>query len=157
MPRLDSPRGEPLLPIPGSPSDTLPWTDGCAFSPRCSRVVDACLGAPPVLEHVDGTHLVRCVNPVPAARPRRGAPRMSLLEVRDLAVHFPIKKGIVLERTVGAVRAVDGVDLTVERGKTLGVVGECGCGKSTLGRAILQLEPVTARLGALRRRWTSRR
>ena len=69
---------------------------------------------------------------------------MSLLEVRGLQVHFPIKKGIVLERTVGAVRAVDGVDLSVERGKTLGVVGESGCGKSTLGRAILQLEPITA-------------
>ncbi|MBC7374966.1 MAG: ATP-binding cassette domain-containing protein, partial [Frankiales bacterium] len=69
---------------------------------------------------------------------------MSLLEVRGLTVHFPIKKGLILERTVGAVRAVDGVDLTVERGRTLGVVGESGCGKSTLGRAVLQLEPITA-------------
>ena len=69
---------------------------------------------------------------------------MSLLEVRGLQVHFPIKKGIVLERTVGAVRAVDGVDLSVERGRTLGIVGESGCGKSTLGQAILALEPVTA-------------
>ena len=69
---------------------------------------------------------------------------VSLLEVRGLQVHFPIKKGIVLERTVGAVRAVDGVDLSVEQGRTLGVVGESGCGKSTLGRAVLQLEPVTA-------------
>jgi peptide/nickel transport system ATP-binding protein len=68
---------------------------------------------------------------------------MSLLEVRGLKVHFPIKKGIVLERTVGQVRAVDGVDLSVERGKTLGVVGESGCGKSTFGRAVLQLEPIT--------------
>jgi len=67
---------------------------------------------------------------------------MSLLEVRGLKVHFPIKKGLVLERTVGAVRAVDGVDLSVERGRTLGVVGESGCGKSTLGRAVLALEPV---------------
>ncbi len=69
---------------------------------------------------------------------------MSLLEVRGAKVHFPIKRGLVLERTVGAVQAVDGVDLTVERGRTLGVVGESGCGKSTLGRAILQLEPLTA-------------
>ena len=68
---------------------------------------------------------------------------MSLLEVRGLEVHFPIKKGLLIERTVGAVRAVDGVDLAVERGRTLGVVGESGCGKSTLGRAILQLEPVS--------------
>ncbi len=69
---------------------------------------------------------------------------MSLLEVTGLKVHFPVKKGVLLERTVGAVRAVDGVDLAVERGRTLGVVGESGCGKSTLGRAVLQLEPVTA-------------
>ena len=68
---------------------------------------------------------------------------MSLLEVRGAKVHFPVKKGILLERTVGAVRAVDGVDLSVERGKTLGIVGESGCGKSTLGRAVLQLEPLT--------------
>ena len=69
---------------------------------------------------------------------------MSLLEVRGLEVHFPIRKGLVLERTVGHVRAVDGVDLTVERGRTLGVVGESGCGKSTLGRAVLQLTRPTA-------------
>ena len=68
---------------------------------------------------------------------------MSLLEVRGLKVHFPIKKGVLVERTVGHVRAVDGVDLSVEKGRTLGVVGESGCGKSTLGRAILQLEPIT--------------
>ena len=68
---------------------------------------------------------------------------MSLLEVRGLKVHFPIRKGLLVERTVGAVRAVDGVDLTVEKGRTLGVVGESGCGKSTLGRAVLQLEPVS--------------
>ncbi len=69
---------------------------------------------------------------------------MSLLEIRGLKVHFPIKKGVVLDRTVGQVRAVDGVDLSVEKGRTLGVVGESGCGKSTLGRAVLQLEPSTA-------------
>ena len=69
---------------------------------------------------------------------------MSLLEVRGLEVHFPIRKGLLLERTVGQVRAVDGVDLSVERGRTLGIVGESGCGKSTLGRAVLQLTRPTA-------------
>ena len=67
-----------------------------------------------------------------------------LVEVRDLEVHFPIKSGIVFDRTVGHVRAVDGVDLSIRRGETYGLVGESGCGKSTLGKAILNLEPPTA-------------
>ncbi len=67
-----------------------------------------------------------------------------LVEVTDLEVHFPIKSGIVFDRTVGHVRAVDGVDLTIHRGETYGLVGESGCGKSTLGKAILNLEPPTA-------------
>jgi len=62
-----------------------------------------------------------------------------LLTVTDLQVYFPIKKGIVFDRTIGHVKAVDGVDLSVPRGRTLGLVGESGCGKSTLGRAVLRL------------------
>jgi peptide/nickel transport system ATP-binding protein len=66
-----------------------------------------------------------------------------LLQVRGLEVHFPIRRGVVFDRTVGHVRAVDGVDLAVRRGQTYGLVGESGCGKSTLGRAILRLEEPT--------------
>jgi oligopeptide transport system ATP-binding protein len=67
----------------------------------------------------------------------------TLIDVKGLKVHFPIKGGI-LNRTVAAVKAVDGVDLFVRRGETLGLVGESGCGKSTTGRAILQLIRPTA-------------
>jgi peptide/nickel transport system ATP-binding protein len=67
-----------------------------------------------------------------------------LVEVTGLEVHFPIKSGLVFDRTVGHVRAVDGVDLSIRRGETYGLVGESGCGKSTLGKAILNLEPPTA-------------
>ncbi|RYB90707.1 ATP-binding cassette domain-containing protein [Nocardioides glacieisoli] len=67
-----------------------------------------------------------------------------LVEVTDLEVYFPIKSGIIFDRTVGHVRAVDGVDLSIRRGETYGLVGESGCGKSTLGKAILNLEPPTA-------------
>jgi len=63
----------------------------------------------------------------------------TLLDVRDLVMHFPLTRGIVLQRKVGAVQAVDGVSFSVTRGETLGLVGESGCGKSTTGRAILQL------------------
>ncbi|GAB4515785.1 MAG: dipeptide ABC transporter ATP-binding protein [Anaerolineae bacterium] len=67
-----------------------------------------------------------------------------ILRVRGLKKHFPITSGIVVQRQVGAVKAVDGVDFDVYRGETLGVVGESGCGKSTTGRTILQLYRPTA-------------
>jgi peptide/nickel transport system ATP-binding protein len=66
-----------------------------------------------------------------------------LVEVRGLKVHFPIRDGLLINRTVGMVKAVDGVDLDIAEGKTLGLVGESGCGKSTLGRALLRLSPIT--------------
>ncbi len=66
-----------------------------------------------------------------------------LLEVRDLKKHFPIRGGL-LRRQIGAVKAVDGVNLTVDRGETMSIVGESGCGKSTTGRTILRLEPPTS-------------
>ena len=68
----------------------------------------------------------------------------ALVTVDELAVHFPITSGIVVRRKVGAVRAVDGISFTIRRGETLGLVGESGCGKSTTGRAILQLVRPTA-------------
>jgi peptide/nickel transport system ATP-binding protein len=75
VPRLDQPRGNPLRPIPGSPRDTLPWAEGCAFAPRCERRVPQSTQGPPELLPDDGPggadHLVRCCNPVPpvAAEP----------------------------------------------------------------------------------------
>jgi oligopeptide/dipeptide ABC transporter ATP-binding protein len=70
-----------------------------------------------------------------------------LVEVEDLKVWFPIKSGLVLDRHIGDVKAVDGVSLAIQRGETLGLVGESGCGKSTVGRAILRLyEPTAGRI-----------
>jgi oligopeptide/dipeptide ABC transporter ATP-binding protein len=71
------------------------------------------------------------------------APTDPLVQVRELRTHFPIRRGI-LSRTVGQVKAVDGVSFDVGKGKTLGLVGESGCGKTTVGRTILRLIPATS-------------
>ena len=67
-----------------------------------------------------------------------------LVDVKGVKVHFPIRRGVIFDKTIGHVYAVDGVDLQIRQGETYGLVGESGCGKSTLGRAILNLEPPTA-------------
>ncbi|WP_125774698.1 ABC transporter ATP-binding protein [Antribacter gilvus] len=67
-----------------------------------------------------------------------------VLEVRDLVKHYPVRRGLILRRTVGAVRAVDGVSLALRRGSTLGVVGESGSGKSTLARVLVGIEEPTS-------------
>ena len=86
--------------------------------------------------------------------------RDDLVEVRDLTKHFPITRGIIFQRQIGAVKAVDGVSFNVERGETLGLVGETGCGKSTTARLLVRLldptsgsvlidgEDISARKGA---------
>ncbi|HSE73853.1 MAG TPA: oligopeptide/dipeptide ABC transporter ATP-binding protein [Dongiaceae bacterium] len=67
-----------------------------------------------------------------------------LVEVRDLKKHFPVKRGLLFDRTIGEVRAVDGVSFAIRRGETFGLVGESGCGKSTIGRCLLKLDEPTS-------------
>ena len=67
-----------------------------------------------------------------------------LLQVQDLKMYFPIIQGIIIQRRVGDIKAVDGISFSIKKGETLGLVGESGCGKSTTGRAILQLYRPTA-------------
>src|SRR6201999_197838 len=71
-------------------------------------------------------------------------PLRPLLEVKALRMHFPVTDGMLTRRSVGEVKAVDGIDFTVRRGETMGLVGESGCGKTTTGRCILRLERPTS-------------
>jgi peptide/nickel transport system ATP-binding protein len=155
-------RGQPLAAIAG----TVPPLDrrfaGCRLEERCPQAFGPCRGTPPELYRPRADHLVRCLlhrpgagpaaapaPAAPAAAPREARPPAAppaadaagggaLLEVRDYKVYFPIRKGL-LRRTVGSVRAVDGVCFTIGAGRTLALVGESGCGKTTIGKGILQL------------------
>ena len=83
------------------------------------------------------------LSTAPPTAPRPGSSEAPLVEVKDLVKHFPVRGGI-LQRTVGLVQAVDGVSFDIRRGETLGLVGESGCGKTTVGRLLLRLiEPTS--------------
>ena len=155
LPRIDG-VDERLVPIPGQPPTPAQLPTGCTFHPRCPIAQERCAIEEPKLAMVGADHATAChfaseVDGLTAARAPRvqatataqtPAPREPLLVVDDLRIHFPIKAGI-LRRRIGSVRAVDGVSLTVHAGETVGLVGESGCGKTTTGRAIMGLIPVT--------------
>jgi peptide/nickel transport system ATP-binding protein len=127
---------------------------GCRFAERCDHAWDVCRTRVPAWNLVPDGHHVRChladktirpaatSAPDPAAAPRHEAQHPAsgdtLLEVSDLKVHFPIHRG-VFKRVVGHVYAVDGVSMSIPQGCTQALVGESGCGKTTVGKGILQL------------------
>ena len=76
----------------------------------------------------------------------------TLLQVTDLVRHFPVTRGVIFRRKVGAVQAVDGINLSVTRGHTLGLVGESGCGKTTTGRLLVRLDEPTSGVDPVTRR-----
>ncbi len=78
--------------------------------------------------------------------PTAGSGNNTIVKIDDIRMHFPVTSGIIFQRKVGAVKAVDGVSFEIRRGETLGLVGESGCGKTTLGRVVLMLYKPTAGL-----------
>jgi len=152
-------RGGSLAAIPGTVPPLWQEFTACRFAPRCDRVFEACKSTQPELFTL-GARSVRCllyadgkqpveqlavpveaINASLAAAPRSGqhvegsAP---LLSVQNLSVRFPIRSGL-LQRATGNFTAVDGVSFDIRAGETLALVGESGCGKTTTGKAIVQL------------------
>jgi peptide/nickel transport system ATP-binding protein len=147
-------RGQPLAAIAGTVPPLTGAFAGCRFAARCAHAQPRCEQTAPELQQ-HGAAWVRCLRadelaamgdgtaPAPivaaAAVPGTAAsPAGTLLEVHDLSVRFPIRGGW-LQRATGMFNAVQGVSFTVDAGRTLALVGESGCGKTTTGKAIVQL------------------
>ena len=150
-------RDQPLEAIAGTVPPMTQDFPGCRFAPRCARVMAHCAGTLPQLVDAGAMHQVRCLlyaagataaTPPPEVHAQTPLPNVvscvarpgaaALLDVQDLKVRFPLKRGL-LGGTRTWFDAVGGVSFSVARGQTLALVGESGCGKTTTGKAIVQL------------------
>ncbi|MGH7050666.1 MAG: dipeptide ABC transporter ATP-binding protein, partial [Acetobacteraceae bacterium] len=172
IPQLDQDKSQVLYSIPGMPPDLADLPPGCRFAPRCAFATEQCHAAEPTLESRETTHAYACFHPrnrpsheprrkplVPAMRERTPAAaahrnleeeiepaggKSVILDLRNVSKEYPLTAGAWLLRPARSLKAVSEVSLQLERGETFGLVGESGCGKTTLGRMAVALEAPTA-------------
>ena len=154
IPKLSQDNRKALVSIRGRPPDLTDELTGCRFAPRCPRVTDECRLQEPPLSGETPEHRFACWHPVDGpvrslpeiatARARAASPARvahgHLLEIDQVVREYPVRAGAVLQRKVNSVKAVSGVTLHVDVGEALGLVGESGCGKTTLGKMIVGIE-----------------
>jgi peptide/nickel transport system ATP-binding protein len=163
LPEKSAETRERLYSIPGAPPDLVNPPLGCRFAPRCRYATDRCRAESPVLAGETTAHTYACFFPV-GAQEKTVAGHLTVVEplasadeepvaeqpvgsvvltAKDLVKEFPITRG-VLQRKVGTVSAVAGVSFDIRKGETLGLVGESGCGKTTIGRMLVGLDKPTS-------------
>jgi peptide/nickel transport system ATP-binding protein len=158
LPPVDR-RTERLAAIPGSPPTGIGYGAGCAFAPRCPLAAAACAADPALLPvatgHLAACHFAEQPQPQPPSQPKAGFPVVpagpdilapepdaAVLTVRDLTKNFRVRGSGF--RSHATVHAVSGISLDLRPGRSLGLVGESGCGKSTVARLLMRLEQPTS-------------
>ncbi len=162
IPGLKDQKDRKLIPIAGYVKNLIDREDRCAFDERCPYMQNECMGkSAPCLREVEGEpgHFAACHRVITRnSKVARSFEEMSrvykekdshtlaesdkILQVKDLRVYFPIYKGLI-KKKVAEIKAVDGVSFDIYKGETFGLVGESGCGKSTVARTVLRLNQIT--------------
>lgn len=153
IPRLDDPKDRVLIPIDGLPPNPATRPDYCPFYDRCEYHMDKCLnGLKPELKEVGKDHFAACCltreemqakEEEVRNKPQKAAPVRKLkdeicLETKNIRKSFPIFKGM-MRKKIGEVKAIEEISFKVKKGETLGIVGESGCGKTTMARCIMRV------------------